>query len=517
MDPGLTETASAFRQFFLNDSSASTTAYRDMVARIAHDITEQCARQQQPYSGLAPDELARRARAVEFFPEDGAPLKEVLDGMQALVLEHNVAVVHPHCVAHLHCPPFIAGLAAEMLISAFNQSLDSWDQAPAATMLEQALCDALCRRYGFDAQADAVFTGGGTMSNFMGLLLARDHYAQTRFDWNVQQRGLPPEAPRFRILCSESAHFTVAQAASLLGLGAQAIVTVPGTEFGENAAALRAVLDELTQQQLLPIAYVSTAGTTDFGDVGPLGELADITRDFGMWFHVDAAYAGALMFSERHRHRLNGIERADSVTIDLHKLFFLPVSCGVFMVRDRSHFEYLRLHAAYLNPEGNAERGLLDLVYKSTQTTRRFDALKPILALQHVGTKRFGAMLDYTIDLAQSAAHRIAHDPRLALAHAPALNAVVFRYVPAHETISEDQADVLNGEIKTHLLLSGEAVIGQTQAGGRSCLKFTLLNPATEPRAIDALIDRVRAVGEMLETQLLATAAPPRHVHCPEG
>ena len=500
----LTATAASFKRFFLNDSSESATEYRAMVARVAEDITHQLARQAQPYAGTSPAELNQLAAGFDFFPATGSSLQEVLERTRHLVLEHNIAVTHPHCVAHLHCPPFIAGLAAEMVLTAFNQSLDSWDQGPAAAALEQALCDALCRQYGFGPFADAVFTGGGTMSNFMGLLLARDHYCQRVRGWNVQQYGLPPEAGRFRILCSEYAHFTVSQSASLLGLGSQAVVKVPSSGFGEEAAALAQTLAELAEQDLLPIAYVTTAGTTDFGEIGHLDELAAVTRSHGLWLHVDAAYGGALMFSEKHRHRLAGIEQADSVTIDFHKLFYLPVSCGVFMVRNRAHFDYIRLHAEYLNPEGNGELGIIDLVYKSIQTTRRFDALKPLLAMQHVGTKAFGEMLDYTIDLANLVSKWLEADERFCLAHQPTLNAVVFRYVPVGP-LTCNEADALNYEIKNTLLLSGAAIIGQTSAHGRACLKLTLLNPATEPAAIAQLLVKIKQVGEQLEIQSATT------------
>lgn len=495
--------AASFKRFFLNDTSESAAEYRATVAQVAQNITAQLATQKQPYAGTDPAELNRLAAELDFFPIEGSPLEEVLERTRHLVLEHNINVNHPHCAAHLHCPPFLAGLAAEMVLTAFNQSLDSWDQGPAATALEQALSESLCRQYGFGPQADAVFTGGGTMSNFMGLLLARDHYSKRVYDWDVQQSGLPAEASRFRILCSEYAHFTVAQSASLLGLGSQAVVKVPAPAFAEEATELARVLAELQRQDLVPIAYVTTAGTTDFGTIGQLRELAAVTRAHGLWLHVDAAYGGALMFSETHRGLLAGIEEADSVTVDFHKLFYMPVSCGVFMLRDRARFEYIRMHAEYLNPESNAELGIVDLVYKSIQTTRRFDALKPLLALQHVGTRAFGQMIDYTIALARLASEWIAKDLRFYLAHQPALNAVVFRYLPAHP-LTDSQCDALNYEIKNTLLLTGAAIIGQTTAQGRACLKLTLLNPGTEPADLEQLLEKVKSVGMQLEDQIVA-------------
>jgi L-2,4-diaminobutyrate decarboxylase len=488
----------AFKQYFLNDSSRTAQQYRELVASVAWEISEQISRQEKPYSGQKPADLLEQARSIDFFPEAGASLTEVLTKTRELVLENNISVYHPLCLAHLHCPVFISSLAAEMIISAFNQSMDSFDQAPAATMIEQALGEALCNLYGFGPNADATFTGGGTMSNFMGLLLARDHFSQARCGWNIQQRGLPPEASRFRILCAEHAHFTVAQSASILGLGQQAVVKIATPEFTEEVSALETTIYELRNQGLIPIAYVTTAGTTDFGTISNLSELADCAYRHGIWLHVDAAYGGGLIFSETHKQRLAGIEKADSVTIDFHKLFYQPISCGVFLVKDKSMFDYIKLHAEYLNPESNEQFSIIDLVYKSIQTTRRFDALKPFLALQHAGTRKFGEMVDHTIALAKTISEIIEADPQFELAHRPTLNAIVFRYVPLLP-IDQEAENGINNAIKSQLLLSGEAIIGQTTLQEKAFLKFTLLNPMTGPESIVGLLFKIKDLGTTLE------------------
>ncbi len=495
-----------FKNYFLNDSDSSVAAYRQVVARVAQDIGSTIANAKQPYSGTSPADLQQQIAAFDLFPALGQPLSDVLDRTRALVLENNISVYHPRCVAHLHCPVFIASLAAEMLISAFNQSMDSWDQAPAASMIEQALGEALCKLYGLGPTSDATFTSGGTMSNFLGLLLARDHYSAKVCGWNVQQAGLPQQASRFRIICSEHAHFSVEQSASILGLGSQAVVKLHTGDFNEESAALAATIASLKAQDLLPIAYVSTAGTTDFGAIGNLAALADVAHAHGLWFHVDAAYGGALRFSQKHAHLLAGLEKADSVTLDFHKLFYQPISCSVLLVRDKKRFDYIGLNADYLNPESNQDLGLLDLVYKSIQTTRRFDALKPFIALQHVGVERFGQMIDHTIDLAQAVAQQLQADARFELATPPMLNAVVFRYVPAGD-FSAEQVDAINSDIKTRLLLSGQAIVGQTKIHERAYLKFTLLNPMSTLDDITALVDDIRALGAELAQDVTNSVA----------
>jgi L-2,4-diaminobutyrate decarboxylase len=497
----ITELTTSFKKYFLNDTSESAAQYRQLTKQVAGYISEQISTQKQAYSGKSPQDLMAQIADFEMFPKDGTPLESLLERTRDLVINNNISVYHPNCLAHLHCPTFVASLTAEMIISAFNQSMDSWDQAPAATMIEQAFCDELCQVYGFDSQADATFTGGGTMSNFMGLLLARDHYSQQHYNWNIQKKGLPPEASKFRILCAEFAHFTVAQSASILGLGENAVVKIKTNDFEEEASALEDTIISMRAEGLIPIAYVTTAGTTDFGTVGQIGVLAGIAHQHGLWFHVDAAFGGALIFSDKHKYKLNGINQADSVTVDFHKLFYQPISCGAFIVKNKKSFEYIRLHADYLNPESNEEFGILDLVYKSIQTTRRFDALKPFLSLQHIGTEKFGEMIDYTIDLAATISDLLEADSHFELATRTQINAVVFRYLP-DVYLSESKIDDLNNAIKTQLLLSGKAIIGQTAVNGKAYLKFTLLNPMTEASSVIELMEEIKKVGREIERKI---------------
>ena len=494
-----------FKNYFFSAHKESIEEYKVGIHKIVEKIIAQLQTQPQPYSGKSPIELLKDSKEINFFPFEGSSLESVIEKTNAMVVEHNVATYHPLCTAHLHCPVFIGSLVAEIVISAFNQSMDSWDQAPAASMIEQEFCNQLCKLYGFGEQADAIFTSGGTMSNFMGILLARDAYSEKAYNWNIQKSGMPPEYKSFRIICAEHAHFSIEQSASILGLGSDAVIRIGGKSFEEEASLLEDKIIELKSQGLIPIAYVSTTGTTDYGSYGNIEDLAVCTQKHDLWLHIDAAYGGALIFSEQHKYKLKGIEHADSVTVDFHKLFFQPISCGAFIVKNKSAFEYIRLHADYLNPESNEDLGILDLVYKSIQTTRRFDALKPFIALQHVGIKKMGEMIDYTIGLAKSISVIIENDPRLELATKPQMNSVVFRFVP-EENISEERIDEINDAIKTKLLLSGKAIIGQTRLNDKAYLKFTLLNPMTEENIITDLLDEIKLMGHQMMQSTLETA-----------
>ncbi len=492
-----------FKKYFLNNTSETATEYRRIVSKVAEAVSSQIQNQQKPYSGANPDSLRNLAKLFDFFPNQGTAFDELFEKTSELILKNNISVYHPLCIAHLHCPTFVVSLAAEMIISAFNQSMDSFDQAPAATMVEQELGEAICKLYGFGEDSDATFTGGGTMSNFMGLLLARDHYSQKNFGWNIQKHGLPPEASKFRILCSSHAHFTVAQSASILGLGENSVIKIGNESLVEEQELLEKTIIQLKSEGLLPIAYVTTAGTTDYGEIADIEALAACVKKHNLWIHVDAAYGGSLIFSETHRNRLNGIQHVDSLTVDFHKLFFQPISCGLFILKNKAMFEYIRLHADYLNPESNEEHGIIDLVSKSIQTTRRFDALKPFLTLQHLGVQKIGQMIDYTIELAKEIGDFIENDSNFELANQPAINTVVFRYI-SDEISDLEIENEINNELKMKLLLSGEAIIGQTYLQEKAFLKFTLLNPMTESDVIKSLLESIKKQGdELLKNKML--------------
>jgi L-2,4-diaminobutyrate decarboxylase len=249
--------------------------------------------------------------------------------------------------------------------------------------------------------------------------------------------------------------------------------------------ALRDALAAAHSQGLLPMAIVATAGTTDFGSVDPLPELATLAQSAGAWLHVDAAYGGALLFSPQHREKLRGIEFADSLSLDFHKLFWQPIPCSVFLLRDAANFDSIKLHADYLNPELHDEAGIPNLVTTSLLTTRRFDALKLWISLQSLGRDKLAAMIDRTIELAAFSAKIIRSTPSLELMCDPQLSTVVFRYVPSRPGRDADQ---LNATLRLRLFDRGQAVIGHTRVRGRQCLKFTCMNQAVTEDQIEEII-----------------------------
>jgi L-2,4-diaminobutyrate decarboxylase len=477
-----------FESEFLT-STASKDVYRTLIARTAEIVCESFPN--QPYAGRNPAALADVV-GNDFLPQRQRSTEEIANTLRTVV-SNSIAVSNPHTAAHLHCPPLLAALAAEVVISALNQSMDSFDQAPIATVVEQKMIRWLCSEAGLPTTAAGTFTTGGSQSNYMGLLLARDSLLLKHWNWSPQKSGLPPEARRMRILCSEAAHFTVEKSASQLGLGTDAVIRIDvDDEFRMKSSSLRSSLEALKTQGLLPMAIVATAGTTDFGSIDPLPEVAAVASEANAWLHVDAAYGGALLFSAQHRNRLAAIENADSIAIDFHKLFWQPIPCSAFLVRDARHFDTIRLYADYLNPEIHEEEGIPNLVTTSLLTSRRFDALKLWISFQALGREKLAAMIDRTMALANHAAMVVRACRDLELVCEPQLSTIVFRYISSGRA---SDADRINRQIPLKLFDRGVAVIGRTRVQGRHCLKLTCMNPATTEADMEKLIELISSQG----------------------
>jgi len=318
-----------------------------------------------------------------------------------------------------------------------------------------------------------VMTMGGTASNLLGLLLARDAAGT-----DVRRDGVPQN--RWRIAASATSHDSIRRSAALLGLGTEAVIAVPTEPDGRmSVEALR----DLTRGEDV-IAIVGTAGTTDLGAIDPLDALADRAHELGAWFHVDAAVGSGLTLSDTHRSRLRGIERASSITADLHKLWWMPFGASALLVPDVAALRAVHHASVYLNrPEDEAE-GQLNLVGRSLDTSRRFDAFKVLVALRTRGRRQLGAMVDAVLDLTQYAGEAIERHPDLELVAPPHTVMVAFRH---------RDGDERNIDIHRKLFASGEAVIGRTTVDGRAALKLTLLNPTTTRAQVDALLDLISA------------------------
>lgn len=460
-------------------------------AELAHQVQVDLAEltSGQPPAAAAPGDPAAAPRSL--LPPHGAGTGAVRELVRRYA-QGSVQLSHPATAAHLQPPALTVAAAADLLASAFNASVDTWDSGPYASELERHVIAALLDLIGHPTTGSGVLTSGGSGSNLHALLLARDRAARVRFGTDT---GWPawPAACRPVVFCSEAAHFSTARACAVLGLGRAAVRTVPVDErYRMRADALDAALSALPPDTV-PVAVVATAGTTDFGSIDPLPACREIAHRHRAWLHVDAAYGGGALFSDRLRPLLSGVDGADSVTLDLHKVGWQPASASALLVRRHADLVPQRERVAYLNPEDDGRAGYDGLLERSLATTRRADALKIAATFLAYGRHGLGKMLDSCHDLARHAERWIAAHPRLELTSGATLTTVVFRY----RTPDPGRCGQINAALRRRLMRSGTALIGRTDVPGRGTqLKLTMLNPAARRIDVDRLLDAVLAAGD---------------------
>ncbi|WP_328507459.1 pyridoxal phosphate-dependent decarboxylase family protein [Streptomyces sp. NBC_00391] len=448
-------------------------ALRPLLDTVLDALREGAEARGGPLPAGGPEAVAAMMRDAlgEPLPVEGEP-----DALQRLVRALAAGTADPAdplCAAHLHTPPLAVAAAADLAASVLNPSLDSWDQAPAASALEALVTRALAQEVG---AADALVTTGGTESNHLAVLLAREAHAGVR------------------LVCGANAHHSLLRAAWLLGLPDPVVIPTPAGTL--DPAALD---DALTHLQG-PLLVAATAGTTDAGLIDPLPEIADLCETHGTRLHIDAAYGGGLLFSDRHRDRLDGLARAHTVTLDLHKLGWQPVAAGLLAVRDAPDLAALNHRADYLNADDDTEAGLPDLLGRSLRTTRRPDILKTAVTLKTLGRTGLGGLVDQVCALAQEFAATVEAHPGFELYDRPTISTVLFRPAQA----SDDAV----AAVRRRLLHDGRAVIGRAVLDGRLWLKATLLNPHARPGDLAALLKLVEPVEPVDTAEAVDTAEP---------
>ena len=485
----------ALNNYLFNEESAKL--YEEYTQKTLHYV-QQFLSQRKFYRGDDIDEIRKdklKARLGDVTTTNN--IDNVLEELNDLYIKNAVSFHNPNYVAHLNCPITLPSIVAEIFATSINTAVETWDQSNAATFIEQEVINWICSAYNFDKNADGVFTSGGTQSNFMALLMARDNYAFEHFGINIKQRGWSDEISKFRIFCSEKSHFSIKKNAALLGMGFDAVIPVKvDAKMRMDANELALEIEKTKQEGNIPIAVVATLGTTDYGSFDPLETIGRIAKEQNMWLHVDGAYGGCFVLTDTHKHYFEGIEMADSVTIDFHKTLFQPVSCSAFLAKNKQHFQYVSYYADYLNPLESKDDERPDLIEKSMQTTRRFDALKVWLTLKTIGTKTIAGYLEKVHFLIKEVYENLKQNESFEIAHEPALSTLVFRY--RHEGVQEEALhDTINLHIKNTLYKAGKASVASTRLNGNIYLKFTLLNPKN-------------TVSNLLNICLLYTSPSPR-------
>lgn len=412
------------------------------------------------HSDLSLPDLEALFREVEI-PADGLGVDKALDQAIERVVKHSVHVADPHYIGHMTgvTPYFHMGL--ELLIAALNQNVVKIETALAGSFVEGQLLAWIHRLvYGKNSdyykarmhKPDLCFgnvTSGGTMGNLTALAVARNKKIPRCRDWGIFEALERMGKKKVGIYASRRVHYSIRKAASVLGLGTQSVHEIPVVPFTNriDIAALEQTLAQHQAQGILPLAIIGVAGSTETGSADELTLLASIAQKTGAWFHVDAAWGGPLLICEQGKKLLKGIELADSVILDGHKLFYVPMSQGMVLFKDESALDVLRHNARYIIRSGS-----VDLGRTSLEGSRRFDSFKLWFALWAMGRRNYAALMEHSLALGRSFAKLINESENFELTSEVTSNIVTWRFVPANwKNRLQISRDAVNGQKNQHV------------------------------------------------------------------
>ncbi len=422
-------------------------------------------------------------------PTDPAPLEAVYADVKNKLYPHAMGNIHPRFWAWYMGAGCLTGALADFLAAIDGSNLGGGDTG--ANQVDHQVTDWLRQMMGFPEGASGTLVNGGSMANIVGLTAARNVMAEVDLHHqNVADIGAP-----LRFYASDQVHSCHMKAMNLLGVGGTALTRIATDDaFRMDLDALRAAIRTDRSQGVRPACVIATAGTTNTGSIDPLPEIADLCRDQGIWLHVDGCIGAMFSIAPSNRHLVAGIERADSLALDLHKGLHAPFYVGCALLRDQKvHRATFAENAEYLQV---ATRGLAAAEFLhdyGLETTRGFRALKVWMMLRHHGVETFGRILDRNIAQALHLTALIDAAPELELMALTATSVVCFRHAPG--VMGEADLRAHNTEIMLRIQESGIAVITDTTIRGRHCLRVAICNHRTKDEDIDLLVQEVLRIG----------------------
>jgi len=462
-------------------------------------------------------------------PAEGLSLSDIARGCRKIIRQSRQNG-HPRMFGYVASPASPVGAFASLLAAALNSNVTSWRSAPAATEIERTVVRWLAEMIGFagtdsNQTCGGLLTSGGSMANLNALFVAHRAKARefARNDSNGTRRdsldahdasreGLWNAGTPMTIYASDQIHLSVAKAADILGIGRGHVRIVPSSEgFRVDVRALRAFVEADARAGLRPFCVVASAGTVSTGAVDPLDEVARVAREHSLWFHVDGAYGALAASAESRRKLFEGLDEADSVSLDPHKWLYTPLGCGCLIFRDPAlaRAAFADTEEGYIKVFEQQEDEAFAFWDYGTELSRPFRALKVWAALSYYGARRLSASIEEDCALAEYMAERVRASEDFELVAPVTLGICCFRYVPAgvrrelEEAVDEDERarvnarlDELNARVMQRVQRGGVAYVSNAILRGRFSLRASITNFRTTRRDIEITLDAVRRAAE---------------------
>jgi aromatic-L-amino-acid decarboxylase len=430
-------------------------------------------------------------------PQHPQSPEEIYNEFVENVLPYPMGNIHPRFWGWILGTGTVMGAFAELLAATINTNTGGGANH-IANHVEKQVIDWIKEMLGYPTSASGVLTSGCSASNIIGLAVARNAKA----DFDLRLKGLQSATQKMVLYASQETHSSIQKAVELLGLGSEALQHLPVNDsFQINLQTLKATINKDREDGYMPFCVVGAAGTTNTGGIDDLDALANLCQQENLWLHVDGAFGAWAALSPKAKKKVVGLERADSLALDLHKWMYMPYEIGCILVRhEAQHHEAFSLTPDYL-AHGEGERGLsgVDLPWFSDygfQLSRGFRALKAWMSIKEHGSRKYARMIQKNIDQAVYLGELVAASPELELSAPVTLNVVCFRYVAPD--MDDAALDELNKNIVIELQEQGVAVLSGTVIKGKYVLRAANTNHRSSRKDFDILVREVIRVGKEL-------------------
>ncbi|MCK4873553.1 MAG: aspartate aminotransferase family protein [Phycisphaerales bacterium] len=478
------------------DRSSTTDQILQHIAHLAADYLNRHADHDEPVVRLLPPDELRKQFTLDP-PVKGRPIESLFDDIER-ILRFSVRTGHVGFTNQLYGGYDVVGIIGEWVTALLNASMYTYEVVPVATLMEIAVLDKMCGLVGFK-RGEGTFLPGGTMSNLMATLIARDQAIP-----NGKTDGLR-DADQLVMFTSAEAHYSFRRAAGVLGMGLSAVRTVDVDQAGRMLPdALERAVERAKRDGCRPFFICATSGTTVAGAYDPIEPIAEIAGAHGMWLHVDAAYGGGALLSRTHRHLLAGSHLADSLTWCPHKMMGAPLLCSVLLVRERGRLAAsTAIEADYLFHDDWAE-GSCDLGHLSLQCGRRIDAIKLWLAWQALGDEGFEKRIDRKFELARMFRSMIESRDDFTLVREPHGCNVCFHYLPAivrnmpAGAERDRMLDRTTTMLREQLKQDGRILMNYAPVDGIATFRIVMNNADAARDDLAFILDEMQRLGEKL-------------------
>ena len=431
----------------------------------------------------------------EAMPNDPQSLQQLQQLIEEKLIPYCTHVNHPGYMGLITPSPNPAGILADFLASALNQNLGAYSIGPSATAMELRVIRWLNDLVGFGEGAGGNLTSGGMTANFIGLKLARDYTSKDKAQFEGLER-------KWTAYVSEERHVSLDKAVDAVGVGRNYLRTIATDEnYRIRIDLLEDAITKDKQKGLQPICIIALAGTTNLGAVDDLRKLHEIASRESCWMHVDAAYGGGMLLSEKNPGMLDGIELADSITIDPHKWFYAPLDAGAVLVKDHKRLTAsFGMEPAYLSDQTPEKQQRYQFYVHGFEQSKRFRSLKVWSSFHHYGKKQIGEWIDNNIEQARYL-HKIASaDERFESATFPMMSAICIRYKTPE--LSEAQNKALHHEVSSRIEKGGQFWFASTSMKGKTWFRINPVNIYTTLAHMNSLFELLKQTCEEVEQEM---------------